>query len=64
MWRPLALSSEKVTRATGLVSLLRFAGTTAHQTNMLLPVLVDENIDYGKLKLMYGKPNQCWNVRA
>ena len=64
VWRPFALSKEKVTSGVGLVNLLHFAKDTAQQTNRVLPLLVDENIHYRILKLLYGAKNQRWNMRA
>ena len=64
MWRPFALSKEKVTGGVGLLNLLHFAKDTAQQTNRVLPLLVDENIHYRIPKLLYGAKNQRWNMRA
>ena len=64
MWRPFALSKEKVTGGVGLLNLLHFAKDVAQQTNRVLPLLVDENIHYRVLKLLYGSKNQRWNMRA
>ena len=64
VWRPFALSKEKVTGGVGLLNLLQFAKDTAQQTNRVLPLLVDENIHYGILSLFYGAKNQRWNMRA
>ena len=46
VWRPFALSKEKVTGGVGLLNLLQFAKDTAQQTNRVLPLLVDETIHY------------------
>ena len=54
VWRPLALSKEKVTCGVGLLNLLQFAKDKPQQTNRVLPLLVDENIHYQILKLLYG----------
>ena len=64
VWRPFALSKEKVTGGVGLLNLLHFANDVAQQTNRVLPLLVDENIHYRILKLLYGAKNQRWNVRG
>ena len=64
VWPPFALSKEKVTCGVGLLNLLQFAKDTAQQTNRVLPLLVDENIHYRILKLLYGAKNQRWNMRA
>ena len=64
VWRPFALSKEKVTGGVGLFNLLHFAKDVAQQTNRVLPLLVDENIHYRILKLLYGAKNQRWNMRA
>ena len=64
VWRPFALSKEKVTGGVGLLNLLHFAKDVAQQTNRVLPLLVDENIHYKILKLLYGAKNQRWNMRA
>ena len=64
VWRPFALSKEKVTCGVGLLNLLHFARDVAQQTNRVLPLLVDENIHYRVLKLLYGAKNQRWNMRA
>ena len=64
VWRPFALSKEKVTCGVGLLNLLQFAKDTAQQTNRVLPLLVDENIHYRILKLLYEAKNQRWNMRA
>ena len=56
--RPFAMSKEKETGGVGLLNLLQFAKNTAQQTNRVLPLLVDENIHYGILKLLYGAKNQ------
>ena len=63
-WRPFALSKEKVTGGVGLLNLLHFAKDVAQQTNRVLPLLVEENIHYRILKLLYGAKNQRWNMRA
>ena len=64
MWRPFALSKEKVTGRVGQLNLLQFAKDTAQQTNRVLPLLVDENIHYRILKLLYEAKNQGWNTQA
>ena len=64
VWRPFALSKEKVTGCVGLLNLLRFTNDTAQQTNRVLLLLVDENIHYRTLKFWYGAKNQRWNMRA
>ena len=64
VWRPFALSKEKVTGRVGLLNLLHFAKDVAQQTNRVLPLLVDENIHYRILKLLYGARNQRWNMHA
>ena len=46
VWRPFALSKEKVTGVVGLLNLLHFAKDVAQQTNRVLQLLVDENIHY------------------
>ena len=61
---PFALSEERVTSGVGLLNLLQFAKDTAQQTNSVLPLLVDENIHYRIVKLLYGAKNQRWNMRA
>ena len=58
VWRPSALSKEKVTGGVGLFTLLQFAEDTAQMTNTVLPLLVDENIHYRILKFLYGAKNQ------
>ena len=64
VWRPLALSKEKVACSVSLLKLLQFAKDTAQQTKRVLLLLVDENIHYRLLKLLYGAKNQRWNMRA
>ena len=64
VWRPFALSKEKVTGGVDLLNLLHFAKDVAQQTNRVLPLLVDKNIHYRILKLLYGAKNQRWNMRA
>ena len=65
VWHPFALSKEKVTGGVGLSNLLHFAKDVAQQTNRVLLLLVDENIHYRILKLLYGAKNQrTWNMRA
>ena len=64
VWRPFALSKEKVTGGVGLSNLLHFAKDVAQQTNRVLPLLVDENTHYRILKLLYGAKNQRWNMCA
>ena len=64
LWRLFALSKEKVTGGVALLNLLHFAKDVAKQTNTVLPLLVDENIHYRILKLLYGAKNQRWNMRA
>ena len=64
VWRLFALSKEKVTGCVGLLNFLHFAKNTAQQTNRVLPLLVDENIHYRILKLLYAAKNQRWNMRA
>ena len=64
VWRPFALSKEKVTSGVGLLNWLHFAKDVAQQTNRVLPLLVDENIHYRILKLLYGTKNRRWNMRA
>ena len=64
VWRPFALSKEKVTGGVGLLNLLHFAKDAIQQTNRVLPLLGDENIHYRILKLLYGAKNQRWNMRA
>ena len=56
--RPFALSKGKVTGGVGLLNLLHFAKDTAQQTNRVMPLLVDENIHYRILKLLYGAKHQ------
>ena len=64
VWRPFALSIEKVTGGVGLLNLLQFAKDTAQQTNRVLPLLVDKIIHYRILKFLYGAKTQRWNMRA
>ena len=64
VWRLFALSKEKVTGGVGLLNLLHFAKDVAQQTNRVLPLLVDKNIHYRLLKLLYDAKNQRWNMRA
>ena len=64
LWHPFALSKEKVTGGVGLLNLLHFAKDTAQQTNRVLPLLVDKNIHYRILELLYGAKNQRWNMRV
>ena len=64
VWRPFALSKQKLTGGVGLLNLLHFAKDVAQQTNRVLPLLVEENIRYRILKLLYGAKNQRWNMRA
>ena len=64
VWRPFALSKEKVTSGVGLLNLLHFGKDVAQQTNRVLPLLGDENIHYRILKLLYGAKNQRWNMHA
>ena len=64
VWRPFALSKEKMTGGVGLLKLLQFAKDTAQQTNRVLPLVVDKNIHYMILKLLYGAKNQRWNMPA
>ena len=63
-WRPFALSKEKVTCGVGLLNLLHFSKDTAQETSRILPLLVDENIHYRILKLLYGAKNQRWTMHA
>ena len=46
------------------VNLLQLVNDILQQTNRVLPLLVDENIHYTILKLLYGAKNQRWNMRA
>ena len=64
VWRPSALSKETVTCGVRVLNLLHFAKYTAKQTNRVLPLLVDGNIHYRILKLLYGAKNQQWKMRA
>ena len=64
VWRPLALSKERVTSGVGLLNLLHFAKDTAQETNRVLPLLADENIHYQILKFLYSANNQRWNMHA
>ena len=64
VWRPFALSKEKVTGCVGPLNLLQFAKDTAQHTSRVLPLLVDKNIHYRILKFLYGAKNQRWNMRA
>ena len=64
VWRPFALSKEKVTGGVGLLNLLHFAKDTAQQTNRVLPLLADENIHYRILKLLYSAKKQRGIMRA
>ena len=57
VWCLFALSKEKVTGGLGLLNFLQFAKDTTQQTNRVSPMLVDENIDYTILKLLYGAKN-------
>ena len=46
------------TGGVGLLNLLQFSKDTAHQTHRVLRLLVNENIHYRKLRLLYGAKNQ------
>ena len=64
VWRPFTLSKEKVTGGVRLLNLLHFAKDVAQQTNRVVPLLVEENIHYRILKMLYGAKNQRWNMCA
>ena len=66
LWRPFALSKEKVIGGVGLSNLLQFAKDAAQQTNRVLPLLFDESIHYRMLNLLYGanqQANRCAYLR-
>ena len=58
VWRPFALSKERVGGGVGLLNLLQFAKDTAQQTNRVLLLFVEESIHYRILKFLYGVKNQ------
>ena len=64
VWRPFALSKENITGGVGLLNLLQFAQDAEQQTNRVLALLIDENIHYRILNVLYGAKNQRWNMRA
>ena len=62
MWRPFALSKQKVSGGVGLFNLLHFAKDTAKRTKRVLPLLDGKNIHYRMLKLLYGARGKRWNM--
>jgi hypothetical protein len=61
-WRPLMLTPEVISSTKGLVNSLRFAADMKDHLSGLVPVLVDENIHYRTLKLLYGQKMAQWRV--
>ena len=64
VWRPFALSTEKVTCGLCLLNLLHLATDAARQTNRVLALLVEKNIHYRILQLLYWAKNLLWNMPA
>ena len=54
VWRPFALSKERVTGYFGLLDLMQCAKDPAQQTNRVLPLMVDKKVHYRVRKLFYG----------
>lgn len=61
-WKPLTITDEKVGDTVGLVNVLDFTTTLVKHTNNALPLLVDENIHYRILKMLYGNKTTQWRV--
>lgn len=61
-WRPLHLSGEQISGTTGLVNVLQWLHDNRTHTSGVFPLLVDENIHYRVLKLLYGDQMARWDV--
>ena len=65
VWRPFSVSSDEVSSQVGLIRVLRFLqGTVLPHVLAPLPVLVDTNLWYRQLKLVYGREAQRWDGAA
>ena len=65
VWRPFSLSSDVVSSQVGMLRVLRFLrdGVLPHVAPQpCLPLLVDENLWYRQLKLVYGREAQQWDA--
>ena len=65
VWRPFSVSDDVVSAQVGLLRVLRFlrdvVGARVHPP---LPLLVDTNLWYRQLKLVYGREAQRWDGAA
>ena len=57
-WKPLQLSTHQVSSYKGLVEVLDNIASLTNHTQPIVPILVDENIHKGCLKLLYSDRTQ------
>ena len=62
-WHPLSLTEQTVSANVDLLELLETARQVQRRTTRQLPLLVDENIHYRVLRLLYATPFQDYDVR-
>ena len=55
-WRPLTLSEQNVSATVDLLELLQTARDVQQRTGRLMPLLVDENIHYRVMRMLYSAP--------
>ena len=63
-WRPLCLSPLSVGFNDDLLQLMNLVKDFQVESEHVLPLLVDENIHYRLVKLMYGKTYSQWDVAS
>jgi hypothetical protein len=65
VWRPFNLSADIVSSQVGMLRVLRFLrDTVLPHVQAPLPLLVDVNLWYRQVKLVYGREAQRWEVAA
>ena len=61
-WKPLLLSTHRVSLYKGLVEVLDYIASLSNHTHSIVPILVDENIHKRWLKLLYSNRTQRWKI--
>lgn len=63
-WQPYLLTEQTVSSQPDLLAILKELGPLQVQTRSVMPLLVDMDIHYRIMKIMYGQSTSTWNFGA